>query len=297
MSQVSETTSVSSESAQCTAVECWQALQRLRSQCPLVQCITNYVSMDLMANTLLAIGASPAMAHAEEEVEEFVAISSALLVNMGTLSSPWIKSMHKAATKARELGKVWVLDPVGAGATNIRTKTATDLVISCKPTVIRGNPSEIMALAKSICTGINLQTSDGVQKGVDSSQSSTSVLMPAKALAKECKCVVVVTGADDYVTDGSRVIAVSNGDPILQKITAAGCSLTAVVAGFVSVGDTTDINQVMNSCAFALSIFGIAAELAVKDPAVEGPGSARMRMLDAYSTINQEILQAMAKFS
>ena len=140
--------------------------------------------------------------------------------------------------------------------------------------------------------------SDGVQKGVDSSQSSTSsVLMPAKALAKECKCVVVVTGADDYVTDGSRVIAVSNGDPILQKITAAGCSLTAVMAGFVSVGDTTDINQVMNSCAFALSIFAIAAELAVKDPAVEGPGSARMRMLDAYSTINQEVLQAMAKIS
>lgn len=140
-------------------------------------------------------------------------------------------------------------------------------------------------------------THDGVQKGVDSSQSSTSVLMPAKALAKECKCVVVVTGADDYVTDGSRVMTVSNGDPIFQKITAAGCSLTAVMAEFVSVGDTTDINQVMDSCAFALSIFGIAAELAVKDPAVEGPGSARMRMLDAYRTINQEILQAMAKFS
>lgn len=139
--------------------------------------------------------------------------------------------------------------------------------------------------------------SDGAQKGVDSCQSSTSVLMPAKALAKKCKCVVVVTGAADYVTDGSRVITVSNGDPILQKITAAGCSLTAVMAAFISVGDTTDVNEVMNSCACALSIFGIAAELAVKDPAVEGPGSARMHMLDAYSTINQEILQAMAKFS
>ena len=121
--------------------------------------------------------------------------------------------------------------------------------------------------------------------------------MPAKALAKECKCVVVVTGADDYVMDGSRVITVSNGDPVLQKITAAGCSLTAVMAAFISVGDTTDVNEVMNSCACALSIFGIAAELAVKDPAVEGPGSVRMHMLDAYSTINQEILQAMAKFS
>ena len=96
---------------------------------------------------------------AEEEVEEFVALASALLINIGTLSTPWIKSMHKAAAKARELGKVWVLDPVGAGATKVRTKMATDLVLSHKPTVIRGNPSEIMALAKNICSEVNFQPS------------------------------------------------------------------------------------------------------------------------------------------
>lgn len=297
MSMATEPGSASGESAKCTAQECWLALQNLRSQCPLVQCITNYVSMDIMANTLLAIGASPAMVHAEEEVDEFVPISSALLVNIGTLSSAWIKSMHKAASKAQELLKVWVLDPVGAGATNLRTKTARDLIISYKPTVIRGNPSEIMALAKSICTGVNLQTLDGAQKGVDSSQSSTSALVPAKSLALECNCVVVVTGKDDYVTNGSRVITVSNGHPILQKITAAGCSLTAVMAAFVSVRDVRDVNQVMNSCAYALSIFGIAAELAMKDPLVKGPGSARMHMLDAYSSIDLKTLKAMAKFS
>lgn len=95
---------------------------------------------------------------AEEEVEEFVPLASALLINIGTLSAPWIKSMHKAAAKANELGKVWVLDPVGVGATNLRTKTATDLVLSHKPTVIRGNASEIMALAENICTGLNVQT-------------------------------------------------------------------------------------------------------------------------------------------
>ena len=103
---------------------------------------------------------------AEEEVEEFVALASALLINIGTLSAPWIKSMHKAASKARELGKVWILDPVGAGATEIRTKIATDLVLSHKPTVIRGNPSEIIALTKGICKQVNLQISGNIHNTV-----------------------------------------------------------------------------------------------------------------------------------
>ncbi|XP_078349978.1 uncharacterized protein LOC144634819 [Oculina patagonica] len=237
------------------------------------------------------------MVHAEEEVEEFVSLAKALLINIGTLSTPWIKSMHKAAAKANELGKVWVLDPVGAGATSLRTKTATDLVLSHKPTVIRGNASEIMALAKNICAGLDAQTSDEAQKGVDSSQSSDNALVPAKALASECHCVVVVTGEHDFVTDGSRVIKVSNGHPILKMITAAGCALTAVMAAFVSLGDPTDVDHVMKSCACALSVFGIAAELAVKSPAFHGPGSARMHMLDAYSNITIETLWQMTKFS
>ncbi|XP_028393004.1 hydroxyethylthiazole kinase-like [Dendronephthya gigantea] len=277
--------------------ECAGLLQKLRTDSPLVQCITNYVSMDIMANTLLAIGASPAMAHAEEEVEEFIGLASALLINIGTLSVPWIRSMHKVAAKARELGKPWVLDPVGVGATSLRTKTATELALSYKPTAIRGNASEIMALAKSVCKRLDVESSDGAQKGVDSSQSSDHALGSAKALALECHCVVVVTGKDDFVTDGSRVITVSNGHPVLTKITAAGCALTAVMAAFVCLGDSTDVDHVMKSCACALSVFGIAAELAVKDPAVKGPGSARMHMLDAYSSISSETLSQMAKFS
>ena len=109
--------------------------------------------------------------------------------------------------------------------------------------------------------------------------------------------VVVVTGEHDYVTDGLRVIVVSNGDAILKVITAAGCALTATLAAFVSLVDPNDITQVMKSSAFALSVFGIAAELAVKQPTVKGPGSARMHMLDAYGSINMETLQEMAKFS
>ena len=113
----------------------------------------------------------------------------------------------------------------------------------------------------------------------------------------ECKCVVVVTGKQDFVTDGCNVITVSNGDPILTKITAAGCALTAVMAAFVSLGDPTDTAHVMKSCACALSIFGIAAELAIQDPGVKGPASVRSYMLDAYSGINIETLSSMAKFS
>ena len=138
---------------------------------------------------------------------------------------------------------------------------------------------------------------DGAQKGVDSSQSSDHALVSAKALALECHCVVVVTGKDDFVTDGCSVITVSNGHPVLTKITAAGCALTAVLAAFVSLGDPRDVTHVMRSCACALSVFGIAAELAVKDPAVKGPGSARLHMLDAYSSINIETLSQLAKFS
>ena len=138
---------------------------------------------------------------------------------------------------------------------------------------------------------------DGAQKGVDSSQSSKDALESAKSLASESHSVVVVTGEHDLVTDGSRVITVSNGDPILKLITAAGCSLTAVVAAFVCSGDSKDVTHVMKSCAYALSVFGMAAELAVKDPAFKGPGTARMHMLDAIYNLNEGTVIEMAKFS
>ena len=140
-------------------------------------------------------------------------------------------------------------------------------------------------------------STDRGQKGVDSSASSDNALMPAQALASECHCVVVVTGEHDFVTDGTRVITVSNGHPILKLITAAGCALTAVIAAFVSLQDPTDVNLVMKGCASALSVFGIAAELAVKNPACKGPGSARMHMLDSYRGITIETLWNMAKLS
>ena len=205
---------------------------------PLVQCITNYVSMDIMANTLLAIGASPAMVagwaawlihtrhphwhasqitcdmqvHSKEEVEDFLKIASALLVNVGTLSPAWVESMQLAASAANELGKPWVLDPVGAGATPFRTQVChgnparplsmpeiSDLtcapqtilaLVKLKPTVIRGNASEIMAVAGAAGT---------TTKGVDSTAESEEALEAGRQLARDVGCVVAITGAVDLV--------------------------------------------------------------------------------------------------
>lgn len=174
---------------------CADALEAMRKATPLCHCITNYVSMDIMANTLLAIGASPIMAHAIEEVDTMVSICGATLINIGTFSRPWIESMFKAAQRADAVGKCWVLDPVGCGATSLRVETCKDL-LKHHPTVIRGNASEIMALAGAA----------GSARGVDSTESSTNALSAGKALAKQANCVVGITGEIDYVTDGDRVI-------------------------------------------------------------------------------------------
>src|SRR6185436_3987523 len=167
------------------------AVTELRARRPLVHNITNYVAMTVSANVLLAIGASPAMVHAVEEVEDFVAISGALAINIGTLSPRWVEAMRLAAAKAVELGKPWVLDPVGCGATPYRTGVAVELA-GMRPTIIRGNASEIMSLAGAAGAG---------GRGVDSTASSDAAVVAGKALAQKTGAVVAITGETDYVTD------------------------------------------------------------------------------------------------
>ena len=156
------------------AAASWARLQAVRHGAPLVHNITNFVAMEVVANCLLALGASPAMVHAEEEVEDFVAIASALVVNIGTLSPPWVRAMEAAATRAGALGKPWVLDPVGCGATPYRTRAAAHLA-TLKPTVIRGNASEILALAGA---------TSAPTKGVDSSHEASEAFAAGSALAR-----------------------------------------------------------------------------------------------------------------
>jgi hydroxyethylthiazole kinase len=253
--------------------ETWAAVQRIRERSPLVQSITNYVSMDVTANALLAIGAAPAMVHAAEEVEEFVGIAHALVVNIGTLSPPWVDAMRLAADRAASLGKPWVLDPVGAGATRYRTETARELA-ERRPTVIRGNASEILALAGAA----------QATRGVDSAHASADALEPARALARQMGCVVAVTGAVDYVTDGARTLSVANGHPMMARVTALGCSVTALVGAFLAVHD-----DAVFATAAALAAFGVAGEMAARES--PGPGTLRWKLLDALYLLDAGALK------
>lgn len=252
----------------------WAHLSAVRAQSPLIQCITNYVSMDLVANTLLSAGASPAMLHTIEEIPDFTPQVHALYVNVGTLSANWLPSMKAAAQLASQLGKPWVLDPVAAGASDFRLNACLELV-QLKPTVIRGNASEIIALS---------QASLGPTKGVDSSHESMDAMEAAKCLSEASGCIVAVSGAVDVITDGRRVVGAHNGVPMMQKITATGCSVTALIAAFVAV----DPSHAFEATTSALSIYGIAGEMGMS--MAKGPASLRMHMIDSLHSLDQAAL-------
>jgi hydroxyethylthiazole kinase len=262
------------------AAATWASLQAVRERAPLVHNITNFVAMDVSANCLLALGASPAMVHAEEEVEDFVAIASSLVVNIGTLSPPWVAAMARAAARASALGRPWVLDPVGAGATPYRTRTALDL-IALRPTVIRGNASEILALAGAAA---------GPTKGVDSTHGTDEAVDAAAQLARASSAVVAVTGALDRITDGVRWREVGNGDPRMTRVTALGCAASAVIGALLTVEPDP-----LEAAAQGLAIFGLAGERAAARAA--GPGSLRWRLLDELALLDQATVRAGVKIA
>ena len=245
-------------------------LKNMRSTNPLVQCITNYVAMNIAANTMLAAGASPAMVHTAEESAEFTAIAGALTVNIGTLSPSWVEGMKKAIHSANKNGKPWVLDPVAHFATPYRNSVAKEL-LAMNPTVLRGNASEIMALAGEQSSG----------QGVDAGDSVLAAMNAAKALAKKHDNVVVITGEIDFVTDGSRVAHIHGGSELMSQITAMGCSLTCLLGAFLAT----------QKDAFAASIGALAlfAEAGTRTAeTAKGPGSFAWQFLDQLSTIQPE---------
>ncbi|KAM7466212.1 hypothetical protein LguiB_013774 [Lonicera macranthoides] len=259
----------------------WTLLSTLRQRSPLIQCITNFVSMDLMANTLLSAGASPAMVHSLQEIPEFTPLTHALCVNVGTLTSEWLPAMKAAAELAAQLGKPWVLDPVAAGASRFRLKACLELV-GLKPRVIRGNGSEIIALSSA---------SLGSGKGVDSSRESTDAVEAAKSLAKSSGSIVAVSGAVDIVTDGDRVLGAQNGVPMMQKITATGCAVTALIAAFVAV----DPLHAFEATVIALSIFGVAGEIGME--MAKGPASLRVHLIDSLYGLDEATILERVKIT
>jgi hydroxyethylthiazole kinase len=257
----------------------YAALEDLRARRPLVQNITNYVAMTVSANVLLAIGASPAMVHAVEEVEDFVAISDSLAVNIGTLSPPWVDAMRLAVARARALGKPWVLDPVGCGATPYRTQVAGELA-ALSPSVIRGNASEILSLAGQV---------GAASKGVDSSARAEDATAAAMALARRAGCVVAVTGATDYVSDGSGCVAIHSGDALMPLSTALGCSLSAITAAFAAVRPPRE------AAIAALAVFGAAGSVAAQN--CRGPGHLPAEICDALHRMDRVTLASHARLS
>jgi hydroxyethylthiazole kinase len=256
-----------------------ELLALVRERRPLVHNITNYVAMTLSANALLAIGASPAMVHAPEEVEDFVAISASLVINIGTLSRGWVEAMRLAAARAVALGKPWVLDPVGCGATPYRTTVAAELAL-LGPAIIRGNASEILSLAGAAGAG---------GKGVDSTQSSEAAIGAAAALARRTRAVVAVTGAVDYATDGASLVAVESGDPRMALSTGFGCALSATTAAFAAVAPPLD------AAGAALAVYGAAGKHAAAS--CRGPGHMPAELCDALHAMDPSLLARGAQIA
>jgi hydroxyethylthiazole kinase len=254
-------------------------LAAIRKKKPLIHNITNYVVMNYTANALLAMGASPVMAHAPDEVEEMVSLAGALVLNIGTLSDDWIVSMIKAGKKASESKTPIILDPVGSGATSLRTRTANQIIQEAQISVIRGNASEILSLRQE----------DSKTKGVDSIHSVEAAAEPARILAGELGTVLAVTGPTDLITDGKQAIRVSNGHPLMGYVTGSGCAATVTIGAFLSVDEDP-----LSATATALAFFGLAGEVAAKN--AFAPGSFMISMLDALYMITPEELKRKCKF-
>jgi len=257
----------------------WKYIQQVRAQSPLVHNISNFVVMNNTANALLAVGASPIMAHAKSEVVEMVTISDSLVINIGTLDEVWSESMLLAANTASHLGKPWVLDPVGAGATSYRDHILKELLRE-KPTVIRGNASEIIALNKS-----NLIKT----KGVDSTSQSGEAVLAALDLHQQYGSIVCISGETDIVISGSQEIHLKNGHLLMTKVTGLGCSATALIGAFMAV-----ITNKTEAVTAAMALIGVAGELAEKES--NGPGSLQVKLLDKLYNITEAEFNNTLKF-
>ena len=256
------------------------ALAGIRRVRPLVHCITNDVVMNPTANALLALGASPVMAHAPEESAEITARAAALVVNLGTPTKARAEAMRLSTASAHRAGIPWILDPVGVGASEFRHELARGLVDS-KPAVIRGNAGEILSLAWGEVAAGGVDSAAGV---------SDEVRDAARALAQEQGCVVAVTGFVDFVTDGDRELRVHNGHPLMARVTGTGCMLGAVLGACLAVRVPP-----FEAAVSALVLFGVAGERAGAGDV--GPGTFQVRLFDALAALGPADIARDARIS
>ena len=247
-----------------------ETLAAIRARKPLVHNITNYVVMNETANATLALGALPVMAHAREEVEEMARLASALVLNIGTLSGPWVESMLLAGGAATARQIPVVLDPVGAGATELRTTTAHRILGAVGVTVLRGNPGEVATLV-----GAHAEV-----RGVESIVAGLDGAELARTAARSLGVIASVTGPVDHVSDGARVLAVANGHELLATVTGTGCMSSALTGCFLAAKP----GKPLEAAAEALAAFGVAAEDAAEGAA--GPGTFHARLYDALYALD-----------
>ncbi len=252
----------------------WRDVEQIRAEAPLVHSITNYVVMNTTANALLALGASPVMAHAIEEVSEMVSIARVLVINIGTLSSSWIEAMLLAGGEARRRSIPVVFDPVGSGATRFRTTTAHRILREIGPAILRGNASEIRSLAHE----------EQATKGVDSTHTPEQTLEAARILSDFCGCTVAMSGATDIIVARDSLARVFNGHPMMPRVTGMGCTATALVGAFAAVNPSP-----FQAAVNAMALMGIAGEMAAEH--AEGPGSFQANFMDALYSIRQSDIE------
>lgn len=267
-----------------------ECLENVRRTTPLVHNITNYVTVNDVANIILASGASPIMADEMEEVEEIVSICGGLNINIGTLNCRTIESIMAAGAKANELGRIVVFDPVGAGASNIRTETAKRIMNELKIDVIKGNASEMrtIAMGKGTTKGVDVDIVDAINEN-----NLDEAVLFAKQLAKQKESIIVITGAIDLVADSNACYVIRNGRAEMEKITGTGCQLSGLLTAYV----VANPKEKVLACVAAVCAMGLAGEMAYAAllPS-EGNASYRNRIIDAIDNMTGEVLESGAKY-
>ncbi|HTG72100.1 MAG TPA: hydroxyethylthiazole kinase [Candidatus Udaeobacter sp.] len=256
-------------------------LNKIREQNPLIHNITNIVVTNFTANGLLALGASPFMAYAHEEVADVAKMASAVVLNIGTLDEQIVEACLLAGKSANEHNVPIVFDPVGAGATPFRTAAAHRIIEGVKLAVLRGNVAEVA----------NVIGERWSIKGVDAGEGEGNAISLAQSAARKLGCIVVITGKEDVITDGNTTFLVGNGHPILTKITGAGCLLSSLVGAFAAVGG----KAMLAAVAEALAFYGVAAEIAYDRTAGQGPGSFQVELVNQLALVSAETLKKNAK--
>lgn len=254
----------------------------VREKNPLVHCITNYVTVNDVANAVLAVGGSPIMADDEAEVEEIISISNALVINIGTLNKFTINAMLKAGQFANKKNIPVIFDPVGVGVSSLRNTTAEKLLGSVKFSAIRGNLSEI-----GFCAEKNT-SAHGVDSNISDEKFSASEV--AKIVAEKFNCIAIVTGAKDIVTDGKNFAIISNGVSLMNKVTGTGCMLSGILGAYLGASENP-----FNSAVAAVSSMGIAGEISFEKNKNLGTGNFHIGILDALSIIDDKIILERGK--